>query len=153
YETLWRLEREAELSEEKLRLLTAVTRPKTEELLQRSLDRSLLEEEVRIQDAVIMVVGVGANRSGRDLAWDFLRANWEELDRRYSKGGFALGRLVSITDAFTTPERAEEVEAFFQAHPAPAAKRRIRQSLERIRLNGHWLARNREDLADWLSDA
>ncbi len=153
YETLWRLEREAGLNEEKLRLLTAVTRPKTEELLQRSLDRSLLEEEVRIQDAVIMVVGVGANRHGRDLAWDFLRANWEEFDRRYSKGGFALGRLVSITDAFTTPERAEEVEAFFKAHPAPAAKRRIRQSLERIRLNGHWLERNREDLADWLSDA
>ncbi len=153
YETLWRLEREAELNEEKLRLLTAMTRPKTEELLQRSLDRSLLEEEVRIQDTVIMVVGVGANRYGRDLAWDFLRANWEEFDRRYSKGGFALGRLVSLTDAFTTPERAEEVEAFFRAHPAPAAKRRIRQSLERIRLNGHWLARNREDLADWLSDA
>ncbi len=151
YETLWRLERAADLNEEKLRLLTAVTRPKTKELLRESLDRSLQQEEVRIQDAVSMIVGVAANRFGRDLAWDFLQENWEEFDRRYSKGGFAIGRLVGITDAFTTPQRAEEVEAFFKAHPAPPARRRIQQSLERIRLNARWLAKNREALATWLS--
>ncbi|MFQ5918966.1 MAG: M1 family metallopeptidase [Thermoplasmata archaeon] len=150
YETLWRLEREAELNEEKLRLLTAVTRPRTSDLLQTTLDRSLQEAEVRIQDAVFVIVGVAANRFGRDLAWDFMQKNWEELDRRYSKGGFAIGRLVGITDAFTTLERAEEVEAFFRANPTPAAKRRIDQSLERIRLNTSWLARNGEALAAWL---
>ncbi|MFQ5552500.1 MAG: M1 family metallopeptidase [Thermoplasmata archaeon] len=152
YEALWRLEREADLNEEKLRLLTAVTRPKTTTLLRETLDRSLLEEEVRIQDTIIVIVGVGANRFGRDLAWDFVKENWAELDRRYGRGGFALGRLVSITDAFSTPERVDEVEAFFQANPAPAAKRRIQQALERIRLNGRWLEKNRADLADWLAE-
>jgi puromycin-sensitive aminopeptidase len=97
-----------------------------------------------------VIVGVAANRFGRDLAWDFLQENWDELDRRYSKGGFAIGRLVGIADAFTTQERADEVEAFFQANPAPAAKRRIDQSLERIRLNARWLAKNGEALDTWL---
>jgi puromycin-sensitive aminopeptidase len=151
YETLWRLEREAELSEEKIRFLNAVTRPREPKLLQDTLHRSLLEEEVRIQDTIIMVAGVGANRYGRDLAWDFLRDNWEEFDRRYSGVGHNLGRLVGIADAFTTAQRAAEVEAFFDAHPAPAAKRRIQQALERIRLNGRWLEKNRKGLADWLA--
>ncbi|MEE9593579.1 MAG: M1 family metallopeptidase [Thermoplasmata archaeon] len=151
YETLWRLERAAELSEEKIRFLNAVTRPREPKLLQETLHRSLLEEEVRIQDTIIMVAGVGANRYGRDLAWDFLRDNWEEFDRRYSGVGHNLGRLVGVADAFTTPQRAAEVEAFFEAHPAPAAKRRIQQALERIRLNGRWLEKNRKGLADWLA--
>ncbi|MFQ6012401.1 MAG: M1 family metallopeptidase [Thermoplasmata archaeon] len=153
YEALWRLEREAELNEEKLRLLNAVTRPKTATLLRTSLERALQEEEVRIQDTVSVVVGVGTNRFGRDLAWDFVKENWSEFDRRYGKGGFMIGRLVGITDAFTTPDRADEVDAFFQAHPAPAAKRRIQQALERIRLNARWLAKNRTALADWLPGA
>ena len=60
-------------------------------------------------------------------------------------------RLVSITGGFTTPERAQEVEAFFQAHPAPSAARTIQQSLERIRLNVRWLERNRQELARWFA--
>ncbi|MDX1534133.1 MAG: M1 family metallopeptidase [Thermoplasmata archaeon] len=153
YEALWDLERAADLNEEKLRLLTAVTRPKSPDLLRRSLERSLQEDEVRIQDTPFVIVGLAGNRFGRDLAWDFVRENWAELDRRYSKGGFAIGRIVGITDAFTTLERAEEVEAFFEAHPTPAANRRIQQALERIRLNRTWLTKNRASLADWLASA
>ena len=58
---------------------------------------------------------------------------------------------MSITGAFTTPERAREVEDFFSAHPAPSAERTIQQSLERIRLNARWLELNRQDVGDWLS--
>lgn len=151
YEALWHLEREADLNEEKLRLLTATTRPKAAELLKETLGRSLEEEEVRTQDTVSVIVGVAANRHGRDLAWEFVKDNWAELDRRYSPGGFSIARVVGITDAFTTPERMEEVETFFKANPAPAAKRRIQQALERIRLNSIWLERNRSAVAEWLA--
>ena len=60
-------------------------------------------------------------------------------------------RLVSITGAFTTLDRAREVEEFFNTHPAPSAERTIQQSLERIRLNNRWLERNRQDIGEWLS--
>jgi len=118
--------------------------------VQQTLERSL-GSDVRSQDTVRVVVAVGSNRHGRNLAWEFLKDNWDEFDRRYGRGGFAIMRLVTITGAFTTPERAREVEEFFSSHPAPSAQRTIQQSLERIRLNVQWLERNREELANWFS--
>ena len=150
YDTMWDLQTRASLEEEKLRLLVALCRFQQPELLEEMLERSLSEEEVRVHDTIAVVASVAGNRRGRDLAWEFLKANWGEFDRRYGEGGFALMRLVSITSGFTTPERHDEVERFFRDHPAPAAERSIRQSLERIRLNIAWLERNRDDLAKWF---
>ena len=150
YDTLWRLEREADLHEERMRLLGALTRFQSSELLQDMLERSL-SSEVRSQDSVLVIVSLAGNRHGKDLAWEFIKENWEELDRRYGRGGFAIMRLVGVTGSFTTPERAREVEEFFNSHPAPSAERTIQQSLERIRLNATWLERNRQDIAGWLA--
>jgi puromycin-sensitive aminopeptidase len=85
------------------------------------------------------------------LTWQFIKDNWDELDRRYGKGGFAIMRIVGITGGFTTMDRHDEVERFFQEHPAPSAARTIQQSLERIRLNTKWLELNREPIGRWLS--
>jgi puromycin-sensitive aminopeptidase len=150
YDVLWDLEKKASLQEEKRRLLAALARPRSQELLEETLERAL-SSEVRSQDAVLVIVRVAANRHGRDLAWEFIKDHWEELDRRYGKGGFMLMRLVGSTEAFTTPDRADEVEEFFETHPAPSAQRTIQQSLEAIRLNVKWLQANRADLAGWLA--
>ena len=94
---------------------------------------------------------MASNRHGRDLAWEFVKENWAEFDRRYGEGGFVLMRLVSITSRFSTREKLEDVERFFEDHPAPAAERTIRQSLETVRLNIAWLDQNRNEVAEWLS--
>ena len=112
-------------------------------------DRSI-SEDVRSQDSVLVIVSVAGNRLGKSLAWDFIRDNWGELDRRYGRGGFAIMRLVGITGAFTTLERADEVESFFKNNPAPSAQRTIQQALERIRLNARWLELNRDGLKEWF---
>ena len=150
YESLWDLERRATLHEEKMRLLGALTRPKQTKLLEETLECSL-SSEVRAQDSVLVITGVAANHKGRDMAWEFIKDNWEELDRRYGRGGFMITRLVTTTQVFTTLERAEEVERFFRDHPAPSAQRTVQQSLERIRLNVEWLKRNDKELAEWFA--
>ena len=150
YDTLWDLEKGATLHEEKMRLLGALTRFRLPELLQETLDRSLTDD-VRVQDTVLVVNAVASNRHGRDMAWEFVKANWAEFNRRYGRGGFAIMNLVAITGAFTTEERAQDVDEFFKTHPASSANRTIQQSLERIRLNVKWLERNRQELAGWFS--
>jgi puromycin-sensitive aminopeptidase len=145
YDRMWELERAAELHEEKIRLLISMARFQQEELLRETLERSLTDD-VRLQDTIFVVTAVAANNRGRSLAWDFLKEQWEEFDRRYGGGGFGLMRLVSITNHFTTNEQRGDVEAFFDAHPTPAADRTIRQALERIALNVAWLDRNRDEL-------
>ncbi|HSF31639.1 MAG TPA: M1 family metallopeptidase [Candidatus Tectomicrobia bacterium] len=150
YEALREAERRATLQEEKLRALGALAHFRQPDLLRDALDLSL-SPVVRSQDTIRVVAGVAANPHGRDLAWEFVQANWAEFDRRYGGGGFLLMRLIeSVTSAFTTAEREREVAAFFKEHPAPSAARTIQQCLERIRINTRWLGRNREALATWF---
>jgi puromycin-sensitive aminopeptidase len=100
------------------------------------------------------VAGVAANPKGRDLAWEFVKANWEEFDRRYGGGGFLLMRLIeSVTSHFSTLSKEEEVAEFFLGHPAPSAARTVQQCLERIRINARWLMRNRDALTTWSGTA
>jgi len=151
YETLWDLERKAVLNEEKVRLITALTRPRNGRLLGETLTRSLTEQ-VRSQDAVLVIANVAASRPslGTSLAWDFIKANWDELYRRYALSGFPIRRLVQVTEAFTNPERAKDVASFFRGRQAPEVRRTVRQSLERIRVNTAWLDRNTRKLAAWF---
>ncbi len=149
YRQLWELKNRAPIQEEEMRLLLGLSRFSQPELLTETLERSLTSD-VRSQDTISVVTAVAANVKGRDLAWQFVKDNWEEFDRRYGGGGFGLMRLVSICGHFNDETRIEEVEAFFRDHPAPAGERTIRQSLERVRLNSRWLGRNRGSLADWF---
>ena len=151
FDTLWDLARKADLQEEKLRFLRGTTRFKQPELLLTTLERSMNPEDIRSQDTVTVIGAVAGNRIGRELAWDFIKENWAELDRRYGRGGFAIASLVGITGGFTSLDKAQEVEEFFATHPAPSAARTIQQSLERIRINAKWLERNSGSLAEWFS--
>ena len=146
YSRLWELERKADLQEEKIRLLLALGRFTQPELLQETLRRALTDD-VRSQDTIMVITAVAANLRGRQPAWQFVKDNWAEFDRRYGDGGFGLMRLVSICSNFVDADKLAEVETFFQEHPAPAAERTIRQALERVRLNVRWLELNRAELA------
>ncbi len=151
YGAIWDLYDRSPLEEEKMRLLMALGSFRDSGLLSETLERSL-SDRVRYHDTIQVVSGVAANRLGRDMAWDFVKDNWEEFSRRYSDGLFALSRLVAITARFTTQERLDDVEGFFDEHPTPAADRAISQSLETVRLNVAWLAHNREDLAVYFGE-
>ena len=150
YDSIWQLEGETDLAEEKIRLLMALSRFQDPELLNATLADSL-SPKVRSQDSITLVAAVAANPKGRNLAWDFVKSNWAEFDRRYGGGGFGLMRLVSICSHFNSQEKADEVDSFFAEHPAPAAERTIRQALERVRLNIKWLEINRQELSDWFA--
>jgi len=154
YETLWGLEQKAALQEEKVRLLLALTKPRDPALLQETLRRSLTDA-VRSQDAVLVITNVATSRPsvGRDLAWSFVRENWDELYRRYHESGFLIRRLVEIAQAFTTPEAAKDVQRFFGARRVPEVHRMVDQSVEKIRVNAAWRKKNGKDLARWFSSS
>ena len=149
YNQLWDLEERTSMQEEKIRLLLAMSRFQDAGLLNDTLESSL-SSRVRSQDTITVVAGVAANPLGRMPAWEFVKNNWGEFDRRYGGGGFGLMRLVSIVNSFTTDEQMADVEKFFTDNPAPAAERTIRQALERMRLNIRWLEHNGPALNAWF---
>jgi puromycin-sensitive aminopeptidase len=153
YEALREVERRATLQEEKLRALGALTHFRQQDLLRDTLDLSL-SPAVRSQDTIRVVAGVAANPQGRDLAWEFAKAHWEEFDRRYGGGGFLLMRLIeAVTSQFATLAKEREIAEFFLAHPVPSAARTVQQCLERIRINTRWLTNNRLELVAWFKAA
>ena len=149
YDQLWDLEERTSMQEEKIRLLLAMSRFQDVDLLNDTLESSL-SNRVRSQDTITVVAGVATNPKGRLPAWQFVKNNWVEFDRRYGGGGFGLMRLVSIVNSFTTNEQRADVEQFFTDNPAPAAERTIRQALERMRLNIRWLELNRPAINSWF---
>ena len=149
YDQLWDLEERTSLQEEKIRLLLAMSRFQDVALLNDALERSL-SNRVRSQDTITVVASVAANPAGRETAWEFVKNNWAEFDRRYGGGGFGLMRLVSIVNSFNTEAQKADVENFFAENPAPAAERTIRQGLERINLNIRWLELNGPALNGWF---
>src|SRR5436190_3189495 len=152
YETLWELQRKAALQEEQVRLLMALSHPRDKRLLQETLRRSLTEA-VRSQDAVLVITNVAASRPsvGRDLAWSFVKDNWDELYRRYAESGFLIRRLVQIAQEFTTPEAVKDVERFFRGREAPEVRRAVQQAIEKIRVNAAWLKSNGKALERWFA--
>jgi len=153
YETLWGLEQKSVLQEEQVRLLIALTRPRRESLLRETLARAL-SDAVRFQDAPIVIRGVATSRPslGRDLAWAFIKENWDELYRRYSPSGFLIRGLAAVPETFARADRAREIEAFFKGHPSPGVRRTVKQVMEKIRVNAAWLRRNDKDLASWFRE-
>ena len=152
YETLWELERKAALQEEQVRLLVALSQPRDKSLLQETLRRSLTDA-VRSQDAVIVITNVAGIRPrvGLDMAWSFVKDNWDELYRRYAESGFLIRRLVHIAEEFTTADAAKDVERFFRTREAPEVRRAVQQAIEKIRVNAAWRKRNAKELALWFA--
>jgi puromycin-sensitive aminopeptidase len=149
YEQLWTLQKNATLQEEKMRLLGALSRFQEKDLLNDLLERSL-SNEVRPQDAVSVITAIAMNSSGKHLAWEFIKSNWGEFDKRYGRGGFALMRLAAIPGNFADNSMLEDVTKFFETHPAPAASLTIQQSIEQIKVNTRWLEINNSEIGEFL---
>ncbi|XP_067208071.1 puromycin-sensitive aminopeptidase isoform X1 [Linepithema humile] len=151
YKTMIKLYKEADLQEEKERILRALGAIKDGTLLREVLDFAM-SEDVRAQDTVFAIMSVGLTYKGRLMAWNFFKEKWKTLLDRY-EGGFLLARLVKFTtENFVTEELAKDVESFFKSHPTPGTERTVQQCVESIRLNAAWLARDKDSIRKYLTN-
>lgn len=138
--------------QEKIRVLRAMGSFKSPGVIQKVLAFSL-SDKVRSQDTPILLNNVGANDDGRKPTWEFIKENWAELQRRYHGGGFGsvTGVLQTTSSGFITTEDLADVEKFFSEHQVPGTERAMAQSLETIRSNIAWRARDLENIREWLT--
>ncbi len=107
--------------------LALFTRP---ELIDRAL-KLALSDQVRTQDAPILLGTLLGTIDSQQLAWAFVKANWTELATRL--GIFqGIPPVVGATRNFCSADVAKDVQAFFAAHPVPAAARSLRVAVEAI---------------------
>ncbi|KAJ3603579.1 hypothetical protein NHX12_028324 [Muraenolepis orangiensis] len=80
---------------------------------------------------------VSRNPHGYKLAWDFLRANWHTLIKKFEEGSSSIARMVQDFFGSLTEETGSELRC-------------IQQTYESIEENIRWMDRHLPLLADWL---
>jgi aminopeptidase N len=124
--------------------LTAFTDPKLQE---RTLNFAL-SPDVRSQDALGLVGSILQNPEGEKLAWNFILAHWDAVQK--AGGPFASAQIVGSTGAFCDVHMRDQVVEFFAAHKVEAAERTYRQSIERINNCIDLKSQQEPQLASWL---
>jgi len=135
------------LNEEKVRILGSLGSYSGD--LQKLINWAF-SDAVKRQDSFYIFGSISSNVKGRDIVWKFFQDNIDEFVKRYSGGLNFLSHFVKISTRFTSFEKAEEVEKFFEKHPIPEANMAIKQVIENIKTNAAWLKRETADLKEYL---
>jgi len=118
-----------EFQEGALRLLAQFQDPA---LAARSLDYAA-SGKVRNQDAAIQfAIALGTDET-RDLAWNYIKSHWDQIQPQIAPGVGSLGSmLVGSTSGFCSEAGREDVKSFFAAHKVPGSELALKHAIERI---------------------
>uniref|UniRef100_A0A665V708 Aminopeptidase n=1 Tax=Echeneis naucrates TaxID=173247 RepID=A0A665V708_ECHNA len=114
---------------------------------------SLHGEVMKTQDLPDVVVSISKNPIGYKLAWDFLRANWRTLIKKFDLGSNTVSYMVTgVTSQYSTREMLDEIRSFFGSltEETGSKMRCIQQTYETIEDNIRWMETNLPLLQAWL---
>ena len=123
--------RSAPTPQEERRYLFSLTGFRHPQLAMRTLARTI-NGEIRTQDAPFIVGSMLSNVYGRERAWEFVKANWDQMDRLFPKQG--LRRMCGGIAGLATPELEQDVRTFFASRKIDLGGKTLDQYLEQLRI-------------------
>jgi puromycin-sensitive aminopeptidase len=142
--------RTASTPQEEMRSLGALASFPDADLCLRVFDLAMTE--VRTQNGFAVIGALVANPVGGQAVWTRLTESWVAVLERFPKN--APPRIIeSLPTLCGDAEFAEGAIAFLDEHPLASGPRRVAQSIERLRINLAFGARERAGLADSLRAA
>jgi puromycin-sensitive aminopeptidase len=123
--------RTASTPQEERRYLFSLAAFRSKELLMQTLARTL-NGEIRTQDSPFIVGALMTNVDGREQAWEFVKTNWDQMDRLFPKQG--LRRMCGGIVGLATPELEQDVRGFFTARKIDLGGKTLEQYLEQLRV-------------------
>ena len=123
--------RTAATPQEERRYLFSLATFQPKALLERTLARTI-SGDIRTQDAPFLVSAVLGNVYGRELAWAFVKTNWEKMDQLFPKQG--MRRICSGISNLATPELERDARAFFHSRKIDLGGKTLEQNLEQLRI-------------------
>ena len=151
YDRYLKASKAATLPELHYRFLYGLTAFSDPALVRRTMDLTL-SDEVRSQDAKVVIGRMLVNADSQTLAWQLVRERWNEIQKKTGEfvgNTLIVGSLSGFCDAAT----AAGIKAFFAANKVPDAERTLQQSLERIDTCARGAAAQAPKLAEWLKVA
>ena len=150
YKILLKKYKKEHLHEEKNRIGHALGYFRNKKILN-DVCKFAMSKNVRTQDTVGIISGVGMNLLGRDIWWNFVKKNWKILVSRYGDGGHTLSRLIKAISGSAEERHLKSFRKFFSVHDAPGAKRAVEQIIERLEGNVAWLKRDGKNIEEFLN--
>jgi puromycin-sensitive aminopeptidase len=148
YEEFSRRHQAAATPQEERRYLFSLAGFQQAALLAGTLARTI-SGDMRTQDAPFIVSAVLGNVYGRELAWDFVKTHWDEMDKLFPKQG--LRRMCGGIVALATPELERDVQEFFTARKIDLGGKTLAQYLEQLRIAVTFRERELQTLPERLA--
>ncbi|MBI2218860.1 MAG: M1 family metallopeptidase [Candidatus Rokubacteria bacterium] len=123
--------RSATTPQDEQRYLYALAAFRQPALLQQTIERTI-NGEIRTQDAPFVARSLLMSVYARELAWEFVKTNWDTMDRRYPKHG--LRRMCEGVTALATPALEQDVHRFFAERKIDLGGKTLAQYLEQLRI-------------------
>jgi puromycin-sensitive aminopeptidase len=117
--------------QEEQRYLLALTCFREPPLIEQTLARTL-SGDVRTQDSPFVLKALLYSVDARGRAWDFVRANWDRLNRELPPVG--VRRLLDGVIGLATPAWEEEVRAFCRERQVDLGGKTLEQYLEQLHI-------------------
>ncbi len=137
-------------SEEKVTLSGALTGFEQPALIKRALQQ-ITGDNVRLQDAPYWIAYSFMNRHARLLAWQWLKDNWDWLDKNIGND-LSFSRMPTYASrAFSDESFLPEFKKFFTAHLSPAFERPLNQAVETIQWQAAWKKRDLAPIKKFLN--
>uniref|UniRef100_A0A672FBH4 Aminopeptidase n=1 Tax=Salarias fasciatus TaxID=181472 RepID=A0A672FBH4_SALFA len=150
WEFIWMKFHSSNAVSEKKILLEALTCSDNTFLLNRLLNLSLTSDLVPEQDVIDVIIHVGRNPQGRNLAWRYFREKWDVLNARYGEALFMNSRLIGgVTEFLNTERELNELKDFIQSSGVGAGPA-LPRALEIVEGNVRWHRLHRRQFYQWL---
>uniref|UniRef100_A0A665UBQ7 Aminopeptidase n=1 Tax=Echeneis naucrates TaxID=173247 RepID=A0A665UBQ7_ECHNA len=150
WEFIWMKFHSSNAVSEKKILLEALTCSDNTFLLNRLLNLSLTSDLVPEQDVIDVIIHVGRNPQGRNLAWRYFREKWDVLNARYGEALFMNSKLISgVTEFLNTERELNELKEFIQSSGVGAGPA-LPRALEIVEGNVRWHRLHQRQFYQWL---
>jgi len=90
------------------------------------------------------------NPAAEKQAWDFVQEHWANIEKL--GGPYAAAAIVQATGSFCDAKMRDDVNSFFNAHPAAGAERSLKQATERMNYCVEMRSQQQQPLASWLKE-
>lgn len=83
-----------------------------------------------------------SSHAGREISWEYYQDKFAKIKGMLGNANPSLmdACIVMCAGGFTSYEKADEIEAFFEKNPLPSSTRKIAQTTEAMRANAKFMA-------------
>ncbi|MGH7230172.1 MAG: M1 family metallopeptidase [Nitrospiraceae bacterium] len=131
YDEFFQKFRSAATPQEERRYLYSLTTFRPAPLIDQTLARTI-NGDIRTQDAPFLVSALLGSVYGRERAWEFVKQNWDTMDRLFPKSG--LRRMCGGIVGLVTPELEHDVRRFFEERKIDLGGKTLAQYLEQLHI-------------------